>query len=177
MARLIAGIPQVLFLFFAAYSCVFATDERKLQGIAEVKDFSKIARLSTEKRIPLLLMFSSEYCAYCVRVERDFLMPMEISGDYTQRVLIRKMKIDYGNRVRDFDGKMVDADEFADRYNVSVTPTVVFLDGHGRQLAPKRVGLMTPDFYGGYLDESIDTALDMLRRNKPLRVSLGESKD
>jgi hypothetical protein len=29
------------------------------------------------------------------------------------------------------------------------------------------VGLMTPDFYGGYIDEAIDTALARLRRNRP----------
>jgi hypothetical protein len=82
------------------------------------------------------------------------------------------MKIDGSGTVRDFDGKLITVDEFTDRYNISVTPTVVFLDGSGAQLAPKRVGLSTPDFYGGYLDQSIDLALDVLRRNKPMRVKL-----
>ncbi|MEN8169247.1 MAG: thioredoxin fold domain-containing protein [Pseudomonadota bacterium] len=161
-------------LFFALVCNVFAADNHNARSIKEVKDFSEIAEISGEKRLPLVLMFSSEYCTYCVRVESDFLIPMQISGDYEQRAIIRKMKIDFGNTVRDFDGKQVDADEFAARYNISVTPTVVFLDRHGSQLAPKRVGLMTPDFYGGYLDESIDIALDMLRRNKPLRITLSD---
>ncbi len=174
MAKRISAIYLSFALVFASVSGVFAAEKDDAHTISEVTDFSQIAQISAEKRMPLVLMFSSEYCAYCVRVEKEFLIPMQISGDYVQRAVIRKMKIAYGNTVRDFDGKRIDADEFAARYNVSVTPTVVFLDEKGRQLAPKRVGLMTPDFYGGYLDESIDTALDMLRRNKPLRVTLGD---
>jgi thiol-disulfide isomerase/thioredoxin len=117
-------------------------------------------------------MFSAEHCTYCEKLEEDFLKPMLRSGDYDDRVLIRKVKIDGFGTIRDFDGNKVDAEAFADRYKVYVTPTVVFIDGDGAQLARKRVGLSTPDFYGGYLDQSIDTALDVLRRNKPLRVKL-----
>lgn len=174
MTKRITAILSFFMLIFAANNGALAADMGEHGKIAEVKDFTRVAQQSAEKRIPLVLMFSSEYCAYCVRVENDFLIPMQISGDYEGRAIIRKVKIDYGNTVRDFDGRQVDADEFAARYNVSVTPTVVFLDHQGKQLAPKRVGLMTPDFYGGYLDESIATALDMLRRTRPLRVSLGD---
>lgn len=174
MAKRVSIIMMSFVLLFASFPSVFAANGHDSRTILEVSDFSQLAPLSAEKRLPLVLMFSSEYCAYCMRVENDYLIPMQISGDYEQRAIIRKVKIDYGNTVRDFDGKRVDAREFAARYHVTVTPTVVFLDEHGAQLAPKRVGLTTPDFYGGYLDESIATALDMLRRNKPLRVTLDD---
>jgi thioredoxin-related protein len=172
MAKRITAILSFFILIFAAINGALAADKGDHGKIAEVRDFTRVAQQSAEKRIPLVLMFSSDYCAYCVRLENDFLVPMQISGDYEHRAIIRKVKIDYGNTVRDFDGKRIDADEFAVRYNVSVTPTVVFLDHQGNQLAPKQVGLTTPDFYGGYLDESIATALDILRRTRPLRVSL-----
>jgi thioredoxin-related protein len=174
MLKPIANICLPFFLTLSLVTGVFAADGDTHGGVKEVKDFSEVARLIGEKRLPMVLMFSSEYCAYCVQLEKDFLIPMQISGDYAQRAVIRKMKIDYGNTIRDFDGKPVDANEFASRYNISVTPTVVFLDGQGNQLAAKQVGLTTPDFYGGYLDASIDTALDMLRRTKPLRVTLSD---
>ncbi len=174
MLKPIAIITLPFALLFTLVTGVFAAEGDTSTRIEEVKDFSKVGRLLAEKQLPLVLMFSSEYCAYCVRLEREFLIPMQISGDYVQRALIRKMKIDYGNTIRDFDGNRVDADEFAARYNITVTPTVVFLDGQGNQLAAKQVGLTTPDFYGGYLDASIDTALDLLRRTKPLRVTLGD---
>ena len=121
-------------------------------------------------------MRPSDHCPYCYQLESDFLIPMQISGDYEDRAVIRKIEIGYGSSVRDFDGSWVDADEIADRYNVSVTPTLVFIDSKGSQLARKQVGLTTPDYFGGYLDESIATALDMLRRTKPLRVRLTASE-
>ena len=172
MAKRISAIYPLIAFMFAAVSNVYAADSKNPRIIEEVGDFSQLAPLTEKNRLPIALMFSSEYCAYCVKLENDFLIPMQISGDYVDRAVIRKVKIDYGNVIRDFDGKMVDADEFADRYNITVTPTMVFLDSHGRQLAAKQVGLTTPEFYGGYLDESIATALDMLRRTKPLRVTL-----
>ena len=172
MAKRISAIYPLIAFMFAAVSNVYAADSKNPRIIEEDGDFSQLAPLTEKNRLPIALMFSSEYCAYCVKLENDFLIPMQISGDYVDRAVIRKVKIDYGNVIRDFDGKMVDADEFADRYNITVTPTMVFLDSHGRQLTAKQVGLTTPEFYGGYLDESIATALDMLRRTKPLRVTL-----
>lgn len=174
MAKLVSIMFLHFVLLFAPVGGVLAADTPHPTGIEEVQDFSQLARTLNEKRLPLVLMFSSSYCHFCVRVEQEFLLPMQISGDYEQRAVIRKLKIDHGKRVVDFDGQRIEASALARRYNVSVTPTVVFLDGAGQQLTAKRVGLMTPDFYGGYLDESIDTALDMLRRNKPLRVILGD---
>jgi len=168
MMKRLAGLFLV-FLSVGGFSPVFAADEVKVE---EVKDFAKIGERSHAARLPILLMFSAEHCSYCEKLEEDFLKPMLRSGDYTDKVLIRKVRIDGFGTIHDFDGNKVSAQEFADRYNVSVTPTVVFIDGDGTQLAKKRVGLSTPDFYGGYLDQSIDTALDILRRNKPLRVKL-----
>jgi thioredoxin-related protein len=151
------------------FSPVFASDDVTIE---EVKDFSKLGEHSREKRLPILLMFSAKHCTYCVRLEEDFLKPMLRSGDYEDKILIRKIKIDSFGAIRDFKGEQATAGEIADRYKIYVTPTVVFIDGDGVQLAKKRVGLTTPDFYGGYLDQSIDIALDVLRRNKPMRVKL-----
>lgn len=165
---------KMLFVLLAYLSAsnTFGADGGKVVKIEETKDFTGVARLSHERRLPILLMFSADYCSYCERLEEDFLKPMLRSGDYEDKVLIRKIKISGFGKVRDFDGKQISISEFRARYKISVTPTVVFLDGSGAQLAPKRVGLTTPDFYGGYLDQSIDTALNVLRRSTPLRVEL-----
>lgn len=165
---------RLLFIFLSllTLSSTIAADSTKDVIVEEVDDFFSLARQSEQRHLPILLMFSAEHCGYCMRVEEEFLKPMLRSGDYEDKVLIRKIKIDSFDNVRDFDGKQISIDAFSARYNVVVTPTVAFLDSHGAQLAPKRVGLSTPDFYGGYLDQSIDAALDILRRNKPMRVKL-----
>lgn len=164
-------LPKFLAVFLASLAATTALADNEVL-VEEIRDFTRLASASDERRLPILLMFSANYCSYCVRLEEEFLKPMLRSGEYGDKVLIRKLKIDGSGSVRDFDGRQIAVEEFTGRYNISVTPTVVFLDGSGAQLAPKRVGLSTPDFYGGYLDQSIDIALDVLRRNKPLRVNL-----
>jgi thioredoxin-related protein len=159
----------IISLLFAAFSTAFAADDVK---VVEVKDFAAIGKQADSKRLPIMLMFSASGCTYCEKLEEDFLKPMLRSGDYTNKVMIRKLRIDGFGKVRDFEGKQVAASDFADRYSVFVTPTVVFIDGDGVEVAKKRVGLSTPDYYGSYLDQSIDKALDILRRDKPMRVKL-----
>jgi len=156
-------------LLLAAFTTSFAADKVK---VVEVKDLAAVGKQAESKHLPIMLMFSAKGCTYCTKLEEDFLKPMLRSGDYTDKVLIRKLRIDGYDKIRDFEGKPVAASDFADRYSVFVTPTVVFIDGDGVELAKKRVGLSTPDFYGSYLDQSIDRALDILRRDKPMRVKL-----
>ncbi|MEJ2655267.1 MAG: hypothetical protein P8Z69_08205, partial [Acidihalobacter sp.] len=55
--------------------------------------------------------------------------------------------------------------DFARRYHVSFTPTVLLLDAKGRLLAKPLVGLTTEDFYGAFLDEAIDEAVARMRRH------------
>jgi len=155
-------------LTLAAVTPVFAANDVKVE---EVSDFAQLGKTSNEKHLPILLVFSAKHCTYCKRLEEDFLKPMLRSGDYDDKVLIRKVNIDGFGSIRDFKGNDMDVQDFVDQYQVFVTPTVVFLDGNGTQLTKKRVGLNTPDFYGAYLDQSINTALDTLRRNQSVKLS------
>ncbi len=135
--------------------------------IRQVTDLRDEARQAAHGGLPILLMFSADHCPFCHTVEDDFLEPMVRSGDYEQKVLIRKIDLDSIEAIRDFNGDSIEPGELARRYEIYVTPTLVYIDSRGRQLAGKMVGLMTPDFYGGYIDEAIDTALARLRRNRP----------
>jgi thioredoxin-related protein len=139
-----------------------------------IKDLRKEAGQSQEKRLPILVMFSGEHCIYCVRLEEDFLKPMHNGGFYDDKVIIRRVKLG-DNLVNDFDGSRISANELAERYGVTVTPTLVFIDAQGRQLTQKLVGLTTPEMYGGYLDQAIDTSLDRLRRTKPLVAKISSN--
>lgn len=138
------------------------------EAAVEVKaerDFQALGERAEARDLPILLMFSSPYCSYCEVVEEEFLVPMLRGGHYDDRVLIRKVQMTVGNReLADFQGGTVTVDDLAARYDVDLTPTVVFLDSEGRPLAEKLVGITTVDYYGGDLDEGIDTALRRLQR-------------
>ena len=45
--------------------------------------------------VPVVL-FSASHCGYCTIIKEEFLKPMLLSGDYVDKVLIRKLVIDGG---------------------------------------------------------------------------------
>lgn len=132
-------------------------------NVPVVRDLQADAKLSRSGKLPILLVFSADYCPYCQILEEEFIRPMLISGDYEGKVIIRVLKLDGVDVLRDFNGDTVSAEDFATRHDVRLTPTLKFFDDRGRELAPKMVGLTTVDFYGGYLDEAIDASLAKLR--------------
>jgi thioredoxin-related protein len=88
---------------------------------------------------------------------------MVISGEYEDRVILRKLSIDYGEDVTGFDGrKMVNRMLFHE-YDGIVTPTLVLADHSGQPLTKPLVGINTVEFFGWYLDQAIDSALTRLR--------------
>lgn len=141
-----------------------ATDPRP--NLVHAQDLAADAQAAAREGKPLLLMFSSEPCPYCRMVEDEFLRPMLISGEYDDKVMMRKVKLDGHSRVRDFDGREVRVDEFARKYQVRITPTVVMVSPQGEQVAPSLEGIATRDYYGGDLDIVIDKALAEVRNGR-----------
>jgi len=127
------------------------------------RDLQADGRQALEQKLPILLEFSAVDCPYCRELERDFLVPMLISGEYSDKVIIRRLLLDTGAHVTGFDGDYQAATVIASRYKAWVTPTMVFIDGHGNELAERITGINTPELFGGYLDACIDTALLRIR--------------
>jgi thioredoxin-related protein len=122
-------------------------------------------KLAQRINVPLLLTFSQADCPFCVKLAEEVLQPMLISGDYTDRVLIRELMIDHGKDVIDFNGAAVSARAIFARYRLYVTPSVLITDNQGHELAERQIGINTVDYYGFYLDQAIDQALAKLRKN------------
>lgn len=142
--------------------------------VIKVTDLQNLGREALERNIPIVMMLSAEGCSWCIKLEEEHFKPMLRSGDYEQKALIRQFKIDDYLAVRDFDGKMVSPDKISSRYSAFVTPTVIYLDGNGSELANRMVGLTTGHYYGSYVDMSIDESLDKLRRNTPIKAKLAK---
>ena len=134
-----------------------------LPEVQEGDDLHADAQRAAQEDLPILLAFAADYCEYCAQLEEWFLVPMLISGDYEDRILIRKVRIDSSRPLVDFDGTAIERDRLASRYGVQMVPTLVFVDAQGRELTERMVGLTTLDFYGGYLEQSIDAAVGQVR--------------
>ncbi len=135
--------------------------------LPKAQDFKADAQQVAKARMPILVFFASESCPYCHVVEEDYLKPMFNSGEYRDKILFRKLVIDDSGSVRDFQGKSVDDAVFAKRYGISLTPHVKFIDADGQELVPGLLGLMTRDFYAGYLEDAINDAVAKLRPKTP----------
>lgn len=119
-------------------------------------DLAQEAQKALQNETPLLLMFSAEDCEFCQRLESEILDPMLLSGDYDDKILIRRVMTDSYLRVQDFQGRTIEMDELSSRYNIQVTPTVLIVDHQGRELAPRIIGVNTIEMYSAYLDKAID---------------------
>ena len=157
--RLLIGLVGLLLLSSAHAAEVTLTD---------LVDFQADVEQAQAQQLPVLILFSASYCSYCTVVKEEFLKPMLLSGDYTNKVIIRVLEIDSGNDIRDINGKQIDPEAIAERYNIYLTPTLVFVGPRGQELAQRMTGVMTIDFYGGYLDDAIDSSLAQLRSNLKL---------
>jgi thioredoxin-related protein len=154
MERLYKAILPVCALFFSILPVIQAG-----VGVPVGSDLQADARIADSRRLPILLVFTAIDCAYCELLEEEFLEPMLLGGEYEDRVIIRKIVLDNGSRLTDFSGQRRDATALSDAYRVFVTPTLLFVDGDGMELAARMLGINTVELFGGYLDDCIETAL------------------
>lgn len=127
-------------------------------GVQTVADLAALGERARAERVPILLVVSRSDCPYCKLLREEILDPMLLSGEYTGRILLRELFLDSFAPVRDFQGEAVAPQDLAGRYGAGFTPTVLFLDDRGRELAEPLIGINTLEYYGYYLDASIAKA-------------------
>ena len=123
--------------------------------IIDVEDLEKLGRQAREQGKVILLEMSASYCGYCKTLEEYILKPMLRSGDYSDHVLIRRLHIDSYYGLRDFDGGKTTPAKFSYQRDVSLTPTLLFLDGNGYEVSERILGVNTIEMYGAYVDEAL----------------------
>ena len=130
--------------------------------LARAVDLAQDAQQAGTEKKALLILFDGPNCAYCQRVKREYLLPMLRNEDVRGKVIMRHLAIGSSRKIIGFDGKPVSPRAFARAHQVKVVPTVLMFDAAGQPAAPALVGL-TPDFYGNYLDQIIDQAVQKVR--------------
>lgn len=118
---------------------------------------------ANKKQIPVLMFFSMKHCPFCIEVEEDYLKPMLRNAAYDNKVIIRKIRIDGTDKVRDFSGAEHDAADFGDLYNVSMVPTLILVDSNGKKISPSIIGIANAHYYSDELDKAIDASTQKIR--------------
>jgi thioredoxin-related protein len=137
------------------------------EGVPPVRDLHQDGAAARAIRGVVLLAVVADGCHYCETVLNDFLIPMSRNASYQERVVMRRVRVNGLDDVRDFDGKMTSPTEIADRMGTRFTPTIVLLDSDGNRLGKPLIGISGTDYYGYYLDQAIDAAIAEVRGEKP----------
>jgi len=155
-----SSLLLAFFTFASLNACAEPVNKPQVQ---QVFDLSILARDSRDKKLPILLLFSATHCPYCELLENEILKPMLLSGDYRDRVIIAKIVLDDANNLRNFNGQPTDMSSFTSRYNLFVTPTLLFLDAKGTEINHRITGVNTIELFGGRVDSAISNSLKKLR--------------
>jgi len=135
-------------------------DESRLIEAAVSLQLDAGDSLSTGR--PILVFVTQKDCEFCHLLRQRILFPMIRRGELRERVILREISLDPGFILQDFDDSPVEGRDFATRYKAYVTPTLLFLDEHGRNLAEPLTGTANIEFYGFYLAERIEEATTAL---------------
>jgi thioredoxin-related protein len=154
-------LSVALFFVFSLLlsSCIEARDT-----LLPAFDLRTDARTARAQHLPIVLFFHSTTCPYCREVQDLYLVPLQRENEKTPRFLLRTVEISQSHPLVSFDGTRMDHREFAKRQGIALVPYLRFLGPDGEVLAPDLAGLSSRDFYGGYLESSLDTAGEEMRK-------------
>jgi len=155
--RLVLSIACIMILM------TFHSLASENEGVKMAQNLKASIQLAKIKGIPVLLFFAAEDCPYCERLEGDYLHAMANSLDYKSKILIRKVVIDSYDEFLDFNGKNIEASDFSDKFNIQVTPTLVFLNHKGQSITQPIIGYNGSAFFGAELDDAILLATNKLK--------------
>lgn len=127
-------------------------------SIPTVKDMRNLKQQAKQENVPVLLLFSSEDCEFCEAIRQNYLLPMMRSSEYHDAILFRQLYMDEFSLMRNEQGKLVGGDQLALQFAVSVSPTILFVDANGQEVAERIVGLSGADYFDKTLQLHISQA-------------------
>ncbi len=140
----------------------------EIKDVPHSRDLKSDSKVAAAHQAPLMVVFTSPGCHYCAKVKNEYLIPMLKDPAYKDKVVIRQVEVGSDTVLNGFDGKRLTEGEFAADLNIYMVPTIKFFDAKGREVAKGIVGLLTPDYYQGYLDMGIDDGSQNIGQGKAI---------
>ena len=154
----------LLTYFIILYCCLLSAVVKAAEQPSTIKQITDLrieSALSAGKKV-ILVMVSSSDCEYCQFVRQSYLEPLQKEGKYADQLLIRELLREDYNFIYDFNGEMTGGDTLALRYNIDLTPTILFIDYQGRELSNRIIGITLLDYLDMYIDQAIKQAIKKL---------------
>lgn len=146
-----------------------ANPTTQLKTIPELSNLQTLAQEAKQKNLPILLAFGAKWCGFCHELRSEVLNPMMLSGQYEGKyVYMRYVSLDDSDPIPGLDGKPIIKDQWAESYGVDLTPTVLFIDGDGKEVAPRMVGIPNIELYSAMIHKALNTAYEKM--GNPIRI-------
>jgi thioredoxin-related protein len=120
------------------------------------------SRLLQPDRV-LVLLAEVENCSFCKRVKDDFLLPLTMDPEWAPLFQVMLIDLNSQQMLTDFSAQRISQQDLAAALSADFSPTLIFLNPRsGERIGEDIVGLVTPDFYGFYLQQQIAQSYDLL---------------
>ena len=159
--RSVISLINYLFFWLLLSLCNFAqaselSTDNNLPVIPLASDFhSDMLDQQKSKRV-ILLYVSAPHCAFCKKLEKEIIFPLLKSGEYKDKIILRKIDWHGTDSIFDFNGLSVKPSQFLEQYKIRITPTFIFLGANGKELHKRLLGYRGGEFYWYYFDAAID---------------------
>ena len=160
MLLIISFINHLFFcLLLSLFSFAQASEPSKDNDVPVIPLASDFQTDSLEQQISkrvILLYVSSPHCAFCKKLEKEIIFPLLKSGEYKDKIILRKIDWHGYKNILDFNGQSIKPSKFLDQYQTRITPTLLFLGANGKEMHKRLLGYRGGEFYWYYFDAAID---------------------
>ncbi len=91
-----------------------------------------IKTAAKEKKVVLALFTGSDWCPYCVKLDKELISHKEFSDFANSEVI--PVFIDFPRKTKLQPGQAKMNDQWMEKYKVEGFPTIVFIDGKGKSI-------------------------------------------
>lgn len=149
----------VLAAWLASAVSIAQPRETPLPTPASLQAAALLAQIKGE---PLVLLVSVAGCPWCELLRRNYLAPMRLEGLQAFQIKVN----DRITAVADFKALVSTGADIADAYQAKLTPSVLFLNAQGVEIAPRIAGVASADLLGTQLDSALRLARERLAKEK-----------
>lgn len=158
--RRIFSLNAIFLIALHAYSLPAISQNRSQKPLLPFPgDLSAAARLAANANQPFVLMVSVPGCPWCELLRRNYLLPMASNGLPAYEFMLNERS----RTVQDFKAQRVTPAAMSHALKITITPTLLFFDAQGREIAPRIEGVASADFIGAVIDERIAAARERIK--------------
>ena len=147
-------------------------DANSDSSFKELTNLQKLAEQSQQRRLPIMLMFGAEWCEFCELLQESVFDPMMLGGLYEKKViLMRHVGVDEAEPIPSWDGTLINKAKWAYELDADLTPTVLFFDANGHEVAPRIIGISEITLYAGLIHQRLNIAYKNMGLTKRIPVT------